>query len=153
MHSFFVFFLHHILQLHYMKLQLNFHAYWIILNSKMTSHFNLLVLTGNEDFTLFMFVCLPVAKRWFCKLRQLLGNALNMTGLWNLFLSNGSANTFPRKRDTHNNTVRKETGVFFFFVVRAKKLSWRQLSWLQTMALTKDRPVLSSERAPHRKKA
>jgi hypothetical protein len=44
----------------------------------------------------------PTAKQWLCKQRPLLGNAHNihtcnnrMTGLWNLFLSNGSVNMFP----------------------------------------------------------
>jgi hypothetical protein len=40
------------------------------------------------------------------------------------FLSNGSVNTFPRKR---TRTQQQKNG--FFDVVRAKELSWRQLSW------------------------
>jgi hypothetical protein len=47
----------------------------------------------------------PIANQWLCKQQLLIGNACNIhardkrtMGLCNLFLSNGSGNTFPRKR-------------------------------------------------------
>jgi hypothetical protein len=131
----------------------------------------------------------PVAKRWFCKQRPLLDNGRNIharnnktTALCNPFLSNGSVNTFPRKRMHITVQLQWKRGCFLCGPCRGVKKKtngagveylhrdpascrrrrkgksqiWdskiRSRRWQGPAAYTKDRPVLSSETAPHKNK-
>jgi hypothetical protein len=76
-------------------------------------------------------------------------------------LGNDSVNTFPRQQShvtaaTDTNATTEELIEAVFSMRPASKIYTGDGLWdpwlMHAMTLTKDRPVLSSERAPHKKK-
>jgi hypothetical protein len=105
----------------------------------------------------------PVAKRWLCKQRPLLGNARNIhscnnktTGLCDLFLSNGSEAGSNTSIVTLRVVGGDEKGSLKSETVKYDRESQgtrtrERLRWQGPAVYTSDRPVLSSERTSHKK--
>jgi hypothetical protein len=72
----------------------SYRKYWAMWLQRVTT----VVLQGHR-FNNYVVSYTPISKRWLCKQCLLLGKVNNNRTIWlcNLFLSNGSVNTFPQK--------------------------------------------------------